>query len=191
MKKYKWYILVGLIALVAGFFAGRQTSEIKETTKYVKGKTVTDTITKLIPVKETLPGTIKYKYVYKTDTVPGTNVQVIDQASTIEATVKDWNTKRTYSKNLFDDNTGKLDFSADVQYNELQQFSYNYTPITKEVTKQKIRTLTPFILASYSTFNVGGVGIGLFYHNVGLSGQYQYDFDNQKKGIGIGLHIKF
>ena len=77
MKKY---IILVVTCLFIGFISGRQTVSIKEkeVTKYVQGGTIRDTIAQLVPDTVYLAGELKYKYVYKTDTIYN-DVPVIDR----------------------------------------------------------------------------------------------------------------
>ena len=76
-----------MVCLLAGFLAGRQTIKHKEITRYIQGKTIRDTITCLIPDTVYLAGELKYKYVYKTDTI-FKDIPVVDRDATLAETVK-------------------------------------------------------------------------------------------------------
>ena len=81
--------------LVIGFFFGRWSTVVKETVRYVEGKTIRDTITRFVPDTVYLAGELKYKYVYVPDTIYK-DVPVIDREKSIVETVKDWNKTRKY-----------------------------------------------------------------------------------------------
>ena len=142
MKKY---IILVVTCLFIGFISGRQTVSIKEkeVTKYVQGGTIRDTIAQLVPDTVYLAGELKYKYVYKTDTIYN-DVPVIDREESIAETVRDWNRTREYNKLLFDDDNGKLSIALSLKCNELQRLSYSFTPIHKEITIVKKRVFVPF-----------------------------------------------
>ena len=147
MKKY---IILVVTCLFIGFISGRQTVSIKEkeVTKYVQGGTIRDTIAQLVPDTVYLAGELKYKYVYKTDTIYN-DVPVIDREESIAETVRDWNRTREYNKLLFDDDNGKLSIALSLKCNELQRLSYSFTPIHKEITIVKKRVFVPFVSASF------------------------------------------
>ena len=91
---------------------------------------------------------------------------------------------------MFDNETeGKLIVGAEVQYNNLQNLSYKFTPMYKQTTITKQRVFTPFAGVSYNTLGFVGVGGGLYYHNVGLGLKYVTDFN--QKGYEFGLNYKF
>ena len=131
MKKY---IILVVTCLFIGFITGRQMVNVKEkeVTKYVQGETIRDTIAQLVPDTVYLAGELKYKYVYKTDTIYN-DVPVIDREESIAETVWDWNRTREYNKLLFDDDNGKLSIALSLKCNELQRLSYSFTPIDKEL----------------------------------------------------------
>lgn len=79
--------------LVIGFFFGRWSTVVKETVRYVEGKTIRDTITRFVPDTVYLAGELKYKYVYVPDTIYK-DVPVIDREKSIVETIKDWNKTR-------------------------------------------------------------------------------------------------
>ena len=97
-----------------------------------------------------------------------------------------------YKDYLFKSDTlGTLEYNISVQYNRIKSFSYNYTPIYKEVTVERKRTFIPYVSTSYSTFNIVGIGLGTYYHNLGIGAEYQYNYDLQKKGLNMHFSIKF
>lgn len=198
--KYKYILVLSacIVCAVSGFFAGRSVSNVITDTKYIKGETIHRSIPKieLVPYAVTTPVLLSYRDPVRKDSTGKAIITAtpanIDSA--MVATVKDWNLKRSYSKILFDNQYGKEDYKAVVQYNELQELSYNFTPITKETTIEKLRTFTPFISASYSTFNIAGVGGGFYYHNVGFELQYLRNYSptrTQDTGFMGSVKYKF
>jgi hypothetical protein len=190
LEKY-WYIVV-LILLGIGFLLGRSTSGVKTTTKLVPGKAITDTIyaQQLSPYHSEIPANpnlpIKRDTIYLPgDSIPYAVVAKVDTAKIIQNYI----TKNSYRKQLFDNDNGKLTVSADVQYNLLQQMSYDFTPIQKVTTIEKKRVFTPFLVGSYSTNKFIGAGIGGYYYNLGASAQYQTDFTS--KNYLFSLYYKF
>ena len=85
-----------------------------------------------------------------------------------------------------------------MQYNSLIAFDYEETPTTKIIEREKqiIKVFTPFVMGGFTSGNILGstptspsyseaifnVGGGAFYHNVGLS--YQYNF-NRSSTINV------
>ena len=145
----KFLVVCSIACFAIGFFWGRGVLEEKETVHYVKGETIRDTVTQLIPDTVYLAGELKYRYVYETDTIYK-DVPVIDREGSIAETVRDWNRTREYDRLLFDNEFGKLTIVLSVQYNELQKLSYFFTPMYKEITIIKKRVLyTLFRLLSH------------------------------------------
>ena len=181
MKKY---IILSIICLLTGFLVGRRTMDYEETTKIVQRETIRDTITQFIPDTVYLTGELKYKYVYKTDTIYN-DVPVIDREGSTAETVRDWNRSREYDRLLFDNESGKLTIVLSVQYNELQKLSYFFTPMYKETTIIKKRVFIPFVSASVSHLSTFSVGGGFFYHDLGFRVEYAID------GLNLGIMYKF
>lgn len=184
-------LLVGIVSGIVGFFVGR-SNEIEITTKWIKGETIHDTVPreKLVTKYVIVPELLSYVEKKKDTTIITTNP--INKDSSMEETVKDWNLERVYKDYLFKSDTlGTLEYNINVQYNRIKSFGYNYTPIYKEVTKERKRTFIPYISTSYSTFNIVGMGLGTYYHNLGIGAEYQYNYDLQKKGINMHFNIKF
>ena len=104
IKKY-WYIAV-LILLGIGFLLGMATSEVKETTKLVKGETVHDTIysEQLTPYHSEIPANpnlpIKRDTIYlHLDSISYAVVAKVDTAKIIQNYItkrryRDWETDR-------------------------------------------------------------------------------------------------
>lgn len=191
-------LLCGIISGVFGFFIGR-SNEIDTTTRWIKGETVHDTVTKemLVPNYINVPTLLSYAekqnvYINSNKDTTIITTKPINKDSAISETVKDWNLERVYKDYLFKSDTlGTLEYNINVQYNRIKSFSYNYTPIYKEVTKERKRTFVPYISTSYSTFNIVGMGLGTYYHNLGVGAEYQYNYDLQKKGLNLQFSIKF
>jgi len=180
-------ILVIIVLCLISFFLGRITTKPKETVKYVKGETITNTV-KVPDVKY-----IEVPKIYYLPTKPVTItkdsivVQVVDTSKIIEEYI----TKNQYIFNVFDDEKGKLDVNQTIQYNKLQNFDYTFTPIQKEITIKRERIVSPFASVSYNSFGTVGAGGGLFYHNIGVEVQYLYSTYEKRSGLSGGLKIKF
>jgi hypothetical protein len=187
--EYKNYLICLAIGLVVGFFIGRATIKTKTEIKYVKGETIHDTIpvptpyNTYIPIHPVLP--VKTDTIQIKDTVRYT--QVVDTA----AILSDYIIRRDYNINVFDNKNGKLKVFPSVQYNKLSSFSYEYTPIVETQTINKEKIFTPFVGIGYNSFNQSTAGIGIYYYNLGLEANYNYDFKLHKYGYGGKLLIKF
>ena len=183
MKKY---IILVVTCLFIGFISGRQTVSIKEkeVTKYVQGGTIRDTIAQLVPDTVYLAGELKYKYVYKTDTIYN-DVPVIDREESIAETVRDWNRTREYNRLLFDNEFGKLSIDFVTQYNELQKLSYSFTPVYREKMIVKKRVFEPFVSVSCIQLSFFSMGGGFFYQDVGFRVEYAVN------GLNFGIMYKF
>lgn len=184
-------LLVGIASGIIGFFVGR-SNDIKTTTKFIYGKTIRVDVPKekLVTKYVIVPKVLSYVEKQR-DTTYITSNPINKDSATVE-TVKDWNLERVYKDYLFKSDTiGTLGYDIHVQYNRIKSFSYNYTPIVKEVTKERKRTFIPYVSASYSTFNIVGIGLGSYYHNLGIGAEYQYNYDLQKKGLNMHVSIKF
>lgn len=187
--KLKYKTLLVLTACMISFFLGRLTTKPRETVKYVKGETVTQTIevpkyiTSVVPVKPILP--------VKQDTVYINKERIVVQTVDTGAIIQNYISERRYAFNVFDNEYGKMDVRQTVQYNEIADFSYRFTPTQKVTTQQKERVFIPFASVSYNSFNQVGTGGGIFYRNVGFEYQYIRDIKQKYDGHGIGIKIKF
>lgn len=184
-------LLIGIASGIVGFFIGR-SNEVKTDIQWLKGKTIHDTIPKekLVTKYVIVPKLLSYVEKQKDTTIITT--KPIDKDSAMVETIKDWNLERVYKDYLFKSDTlGTLEYNISVQYNKIKSFSYNYTPIYKEVTIERKRTFIPYVSTSYSTFNIIGIGLGTYYHNLGIGAEYQYNYDLQKKGLNMHFSIKF
>ena len=181
--------LVLLITLLIGVFIGRLSND-KTKIEYIKGEMITDTIYReqlkpyasIVPDLPILP--------LKNDTVwiegKPKPVLIVDTAKIIANYI----TENKYHQTLFNDQiNGSFELDASVQYNELKQVSYKFTPIQKVVTIQKKRILVPFLSGSMNYFKQVGIGGGFYYHDLGLEAKYITDF--KLKGIEVGIHYKF
>jgi hypothetical protein len=184
-------VITIVISVAVGFLIGRGSVKIKESVKYVKGKTTTDTITteRLVPYAVSTPSDpvipMKPDTFYK-EGKPIYIASVVDTAKLIADYVKE----NKYNVSLFDNETeGSCSVEANVQYNALKFLSYTYTPIQKISTKEKIKMLTPFISGRYGTRGDAGVGAGCFYHSIGV--EAMYCSDTKVKWVEIGAKIKF
>lgn len=180
--------LLILLALIIGFLVGRSTIDVKTDVKYVKGKTIIDTVYIPSPYAENKPIKDKLVPVYKKDST-GIATSELDTVKSKDATIQDWNVERKYANTLFNNEYGNLSYDISVQNNKLSSFKYTHTPIQKETTIYKEKVWQPYASASYSTLNYVGVGLGIFYHDIGFGAKYVTDFN--KKGVEFELKYKF
>lgn len=180
--------LLILLALIIGFFIGRSNIDTKTEIKYVKGKTIIDTVYIPSPYAENKPIKDKLVPVYKKDST-GIESSELDTAKSKDATIQDWNVERKYANMLFNNENGKLLYDITVKNNRLSNFEYTFTPMQKQTTIYKEKVWQPYASASYSTLNYVGVGLGIFYHDVGFGAKYVTDFN--KKGVEFELKYKF
>lgn len=179
MKNLTIIIAVALIAFLLGRASVNQTQEIV----YTKGKELSGNALITLPMKEIVPiePILPYKYIF----INSSKTEVVDTAKIIS----DYVAERTYSLTLFDNLHGKLDITPTLQYNKLSAVPFTFTPIQKTVySSQK---LTLFATASYNTFNIAGVGVGVFYNNLGLYYKYLCNTQLYVSGHEIGLNIMF
>lgn len=181
MKKQPLLILIitALIAFLLGRLSVKQTQE----TVYTKGKSISDNVYISLPTKEITPfqPLFPYKYIF----INNTKTEVVDTAKIIS----DYIAERTYSVTLFDNLYGKLDIAPTIQYNQLSAVPYTFTPIEKTVyTRQK---WTLFAVLSYNTFNIAGVGGGLFRNNIGVHYKYLWNTELNVYGHEFGVNVIF
>lgn len=184
MKKASLIIFYGVVCLMVGFFVGRSTIDTTTKVEYIKGPTVSGSVspTQFIPTKEEKPN-IQYR-----DTG---SVKYINVPTDTAAIIADYEMKRTYSLVAFDNKTqGKLELFPIIQYNKLSALDYNFTPTIERQMVYKTKILQPFGSISYSTLNYVGIGGGVFYHNLGFEYQYQKSFSD-KFGDGHSFGVKY
>lgn len=217
MTEKEWkYLFQAIVILGIGllcFYLGRKT--IKEptpkvVTEYIKGDTIRDTIETLKPYKVVEPvdtlNIIKqcikdgiYAELWPTRTEYKEIIVTKEDTTTI---MKDWATKRYYSETLFDSDTlGTCKFDSEVQYNRMRVMSYEYTPVTKVVTKTEYVTklFSPYIGAGalYNPWDeiknpMLQVNGGFFIkEKYGVQLQYQHAFTSKDDYIGGAILYKF
>lgn len=156
-----------LIGFAVGFLASRQFVQIKETVRYVKGDTVTDSIMVPYPVTEYIPA--KPNLPMKPDTIYIDSVQAIVQQVDTSAIIADYIVRRDYEIVAFDNKEqGKMVLWPSVQYNKLTGIKFQHEPNIKEITKTIQPKFVPFASLSYNCRNYLGAGGGVFYKHIGL-----------------------
>lgn len=174
-------VLCLLGGLLIGFSVGRST--ISQDVEYIAGKTIRDTIEveKLVPYQEEIPTDPKLPIKDVESEMP-----IVDSAAIIRSYIA----KRDYRILAFDNKEhGRLEFFPSVQYNGLIGLDYSFTPMQRQIYKQRV--WQAFAAISYSTLNYVGVGGGLFYHNLGFEYQYQMGYGGLGRGHSFGLKYKF
>lgn len=193
MKKASPIVLAMIACLVIGIFIGRLSIDSEPKKEYIKGETVTGSVspTQFEPIKEEKPDKPLLPYIQYRDT-GSVRYMPIDSAAYAKLVIADYELKRTYKLTPFDNNMqGKLELFPVIQYNKLSALDYNFTPIIERNTIYKTRVWQPFAAASYSTLNYIGIGGGIFYHNLGLEYQYQKSLGSQSNGHSFGLKYEF
>lgn len=191
------YILIALFSFIAGstifFFIGRSSIVPEPKKEYIKGETVTGSVspTQFKPMKEEKPNKPLFPFIQYKDT-GSVKYMPIDSAAYAKLVIADYELKRTYKLTAFDNKTqGKLELFPVIQYNKLSALDYNFTPVIERQTIYKTKVWQPFISGSYSTLNYIGIGGGMFYHDIGIEYQYQKSLENQSNGHLFGLKYKF
>ncbi len=175
-------ILLAAITAITFFLLGRASTKQTSEVIYTKGKPVSSSVKVSLPTKEITPTAplLPYKYVF----IDNIKTEVVDTAKIIS----DYIAEKCYSVTLFDNLHGKLEITPTIQYNQLTTIPYTFTPIEKTVFRKQKWTL--FSTVSYNTFNIAGVGGGVYYKNMGVQYKYLWHSDLQKNGHEVGMHIK-
>jgi hypothetical protein len=184
MKKY---ILIGIVALCAGYFLGKSSVKVKETT------TVEYRHMPAVHVSIDAPPALSLdipeipQFIWYTDTV--TNVMVIDTA----AILADWLLQRNYGGRLVEDSTGTIDYAATIQYNQLQNITLDYAPIQRTITTTKVITerWAPFLFIGGNSAGYATVEGGLFINKYGFSVEIGQNIFENKRYIGGRFGVKF
>ena len=184
MKKY---LIIGIVvSLAAGFYLGRRSVTVTETTvvEYFDMPPVHVSIESPEPIWFTVPELPQW--LYFTDTI--IRQQVIDTA----AIVADWILRREYGGRLINDTTGTIDYFAIVQYNRLQNIALDYTLVQRTVTTTKTiqPRFTPFVLVGGNTAGFGQLETGVLFSRWGGAIELGTDF-NGHNYIGGKVGIKF
>ncbi|MBF0759536.1 hypothetical protein IR148_00575 [Dysgonomonas mossii] len=193
MKKASAIVLAMIVSLAIGFFSGRSSIDSEPKKEYIKGETLTGSVspTQFEPIKEEKPDKSLLPFIQYRDT-GSVRYMPIDSAAYAKLVIADYELKRTYKLTAFDNKTqGKLDLFPVIQYNRLSALDYNFTPVIERQTIYKTKIWQPFISASYSTLNYIGIGGGIFYHDIGIEYQYQKSLGSQSNGHLFGVKYKF
>jgi len=188
MDKYIRIILGTIILVLIGFLLGRCTDEVKTVTtvKYIKGKTITDSIKVPTLITESIPA--KPIYIIKSVIKDSVTVQVVDTSEIL----KDWTIKRSYREVVLDnDTTGKLEINADVQYNRLQKLGYSFTPVEKIIESTIVKNPKLELLGGVGATLNGALNcqVGILKNHLGVT--YMYTRDNVNNRNYHGLNVLF
>jgi hypothetical protein len=187
MKNVKWILIVIVAALCAGYFLGKSSVKVKETTtvEYRNMPAVHVAIDAPPALSVRIPAVPQF--IWRTDTVIG--VSVIDTAAIID----DWLLQRAYGGRLVEDSTGTIDYSATVQYNQLQNISLDYQPIQRTITTTKVITerWAPFLFVGGNSAGYATVEGGIFINKYGFSAELGQNIFRNERYIGGKFGMKF
>ncbi len=172
------------ITAITFFLLGRATTkQTNEEVLYTKAKPVSGSVQVSLPTKEITPiaPLLPYKFVF----IDNTKTEVVDTAKIIN----DYIAEKSYSVTLFDNLHGRLEITPTIQYNQLTTIPYTFTPIEKTVFKRQKWTL--FSTVSYNSFNIAGVGGGVYYKNMGMQYKYLWNANLHEKGHEVGFNVIF
>lgn len=207
-KKISWKTFLALIVLLAGvwtsgIYVGRK-SVVEQPPVYVKGDTVTVTVSTPEPVEVRVPcdtmDIIKncVKNGKYAEMFPERIVETVKYVPTREDTVKtilrDWATERVYEEKVFDvDTLGTATVKAKVQYNRISYLEAEVVPAVKEVgyvvpPKKFIPAIGAGLSTRPSYMLEGGVFINDKY---GAFLMYERDWIAKKNIVGISGIYKF
>ena len=187
MKTVLYGLLLLLTGGVLGFFAARRsTGQAPSSVEYIREPAITGVIEPPAPVRVEVPALPTLPI--RTDTVYIDKVlYIVDKVDTA-AIIADYELKRSYAFQLFDNEAGKLSLSLSTQYNRLDTLSYEFLPVYKTVYMEK--TWQPFAIFHYSAIGGTGVGGGLFCRRAGYYIMYSSDF-RHRRGLGAGVIVRF
>ena len=179
----KQLITLTITALLAFLIGRASVTQTSHEVVYNKGKEASGNANISLPTREIQPlePLLPYRYIF----INNIQTEVVDTAQIIN----EYMAERTYSLTLFDNLHGRLDISPIVQYNKLTAMPFTYVPIEKTVFTQPKWTF--FATASYNTFNIAGIGAGIFYKNSGVHYRYLWHTRLRENGHELGMNIKF
>lgn len=185
-------LLMGILSLLLGLFVGTKLTkepEVKTVTevRYIKGDTIVDSVYVDRPVV-VKPDTLDFlKACLEAGLVPKDTVQL-----TIRDTImvlNDWASKKHYEQTLWStDTTGTCTVAVDLQYNNLQNLSYQYTPVYRQTSTVvvKQRLFQPYVGAGISTSKDWLVSAGAIFHqHYGVMATYQQPFGVKDPTIAL------
>jgi hypothetical protein len=181
-------IVVGIVCLGAGFFAGRKTSPEKfyttEKVRMIKGETVHDTVEVLIPYFTGYTDTVMYSQTVEKPVF-------VSDTSLLKEIWADYFLTGKYNLDFSSDSTGVFVVDLTVNRNRVVAASAVLQPYIKVIERVEKRTLIPFASFNYSTLDIVGVGGGVFYHDLGVEYQFQKQYVTGITGHCFSLKYKF
>jgi hypothetical protein len=124
VMKAKYILLCCALCLAVGtvarFLAGRHVVERAETVRYVKEASVTGKIELIEPFRVEIPSLPVL--LTRIDTVYVDRIAYTREVVDTAAIIADYELRRLYKTQLFDNQYGKLDLSLSTQYNQLGDF---------------------------------------------------------------------
>ena len=175
-------IIIAIVATTA-FLIGRASVKQTNETIYTQGKSVTGNVHVSLPAREIQPmePILPYKYIF----IDNTRTEIVDTAKIIQ----DYIAERSYSITLFNNLYGKLNIAPIIQYNKLTSVPFTFVPIEKTIYTQQKWTF--FSTLSYNSFNIAGVGAGVFYKNRGVHYKYLWNTRLHVSGHEFGVNFLF
>ena len=179
----KQLITLTITALLAFLIGRASVTQTSHEVVYNKGKEASGSANISLPTREIQPlePLLPYRYIF----INNTQTEVVDTAQIIH----EYMAERTYSLTLFDNLHGRLDILPIIQYNKLTAMPFSFVPIEKTIYKRQKWTF--FSTASYNTFNIAGIGAGVFYKNRGVHYRYLWNTKLNEFGHEFGLNIRF
>lgn len=189
--KVKFVLLIAALCVVIGFFIGKSKSKTIEDIKYVaqevqQGELFSSDLTPTLverPISPELPVTPIY--------IIRDSIEYIMMQVDTAKIIAEYELIKTYQKTLFDNEYGKLDINLKTRYNSLAELNYSFTPITQIKTIVKKDIWQPFISIGYSSNTYFQLGVGTFYHKIGLEYTYNRNFPLQTQYYTLSLKYKF
>ena len=174
MKAGTVLAIVGIaVAFLIGYMSGKSGTEPEAVVVRERVDTVIVRDTVRLPVPEPV-----HVYIVRTDTVAP------DGTGTATVPV----TQHTYVTDAYK----AIIEGYKPKLLELELYPQTvYITKDREVIRYVKKTWQPFVSASYSTFDIVGIGGGTFYNNLGLSYEYQYSLRERINGHRFSLKWKF
>ena len=188
--KTKYFILICLLCIGIGYWAGRRT--LPTTEKTVKLAPVSGTSEQPVADREEIP--VNPVLPVKADTVWMEKIAYVAQKVDTAAIIQDYISKRSYNLTLFDNEMGRLVISPIVQYNKLEPVSWSFTPIQKQIYREPKWQF--FAGAGVNTFDQVNFSLGAFRKKLGVECYYIREIHLPgagvgEHGLGVGLKYKF
>jgi hypothetical protein len=192
MKK-RYVALIVLIALVTGFFIGRNRIEYRETVRWGKGDVIRDTVE--VPAEPSFterPNIDDVKLPMRVDTLwMSDTIKIVERVDSAKI-IADYIAINYYNLLLFDNDTlGRFEINQSIQFNRLRHLDFSFEPLIKERTIYERPRFEPFVSGSINTFNTVGFGGGVFIRDVGVEYQFQRNYLNDRSGHQISLKYRF